>query len=237
MLESLALASGAVNQATVAPASTLAFLTNSYCKESSTQNVSGACPAAVLTKGCVTVTTFLPVFDKSKPNSAPTGTKIINSCYFNHPQITWEKLDTSALVPYDKSSKTAAFVNTGCAKACTGTTDSTQCALLFKSENDNGLAPTPQRCVALATCACCAVHPQVKSTFARPRRAFNPPPPTTTTSTPPPIPRLTPCPQLLQHFFHLDDAHVTARLHPCNALLLWMVLDDPVRRLMTLSAS
>jgi hypothetical protein len=156
MLESLALAYGPVNQATVTPANTVAFLTNSYCKQSASQNVTGACPTAPAIPGCVTVTTFLPVFDKSKPDSAPTGTKVITSCYFNHPQITWEKLDTSALVPYDKSSKTAAFVNTGCAKACIGTTDSTQCAALFSSEYGNGLGTTPQRCVALATCACCA---------------------------------------------------------------------------------
>jgi hypothetical protein len=147
MLESLVLMSGNPNQDPLVPSSLVGFMSNSYCINAQNQEILGACTPDVSQK-CITVSTFLPVFDTDKPASAPAGGVIVPACFFDHPVIKYEKLDRTKLTPYDKTAKSA-WINTGCAKACA---DSNVCLSLSASENDNKkptitTQPTIQRCV------------------------------------------------------------------------------------------
>jgi hypothetical protein len=180
MLESLVLMNGDPNQGALVPASLLGFMKNSFCAVGGLA-VDGACPAEVAGK-CITVSTFLPVFDKDKPASAPAGGIIVPACYYDHPDIKYDNLDKTGLIPYDKTAKSA-WINTGCAKACA---TPALCNTLKANENANQLSavpptfPTIQRWVFFVLTRHTPAYSQFNRTpffiFCSPR-LFCPPPP------------------------------------------------------------
>jgi hypothetical protein len=145
MLESLVLMNGVTpNQDKLVPTSLVGFLSNSYCWNAGAE-VSGACPPEVLGR-CATVTTFLPTFNPATPAAASNGVAIIQSCYYDHPNIKYNTLDKAALTPYDKSAK-GVWINTGCAKACSGSACATLKSEEAANSRDSTKDPTLQRCV------------------------------------------------------------------------------------------
>ena len=157
MLESLVVMTGPVtpNQDKLVPSSLVGFLTNSYCIVNS--EVIGACPSLGADK-CATVTTFLPTFNPTTPAAASNGGVIIQACYYDHPNIKYNTLDKAGLTPYDKSAK-GVWINTGCAKACSGSAcDLLKAAELANSKPADTNYPTLQRCVLSATRAATPFH-------------------------------------------------------------------------------
>jgi hypothetical protein len=141
MLESLTLSSGAINQANaqLQTANYQGFFNNSACTVNN-QPVLGACTPAALANGCFTMTTFLPIFNQNTPDAPHTGSKIIQTCYFDHGKFTFNNLDKAPMTP--GTGAKAAWINTGCAKACSS---GNPCDVLNADENKIGPGPTLQR--------------------------------------------------------------------------------------------
>ncbi len=116
MLESLTLAAGAINQdKQLLPVNYAAFFDNSACYVNG-QQVVGACTQAALNLGCLTMSTFLPIFDPKTPDAPPSGGSIIQTCYFDHGKFLFADLDKSAMDSGTGSK--AEWLITGCAKPC-----------------------------------------------------------------------------------------------------------------------
>jgi hypothetical protein len=235
MLESLTLSTGLINQDSPPkdtkppiPAGFLntanyqGFFNNSACVVNN-QPVLGACTQDAVANGCVTMTTFLPIFDPNTPDAPHTGSRIVQTCYFDHGKFTFNNLD-KALMTAGTGPK-GSWINTGCARPCQA---GAPCNALDADENKIGRGPTLQRLVADAGSALYAHD-------AHRARALSLSSPTPllllcpTRHFPPPLPPHSGL-QLLQRALHAHHENLAARLHPSHAFLLRMVHYDLVRR-------
>lgn len=141
MLESLTLSSGLINQANdqLQTANYQGFFNNSACVVNN-QPVLGACTQDAVANGCFTMTTFLPIFDPNTPDAPHTGSRIVQTCYFDHGKFTFNSLDKTLMTA--GTGPKAAWINTGCARACQA---GAPCDALNADENKIGPGPTLQR--------------------------------------------------------------------------------------------
>jgi hypothetical protein len=150
MLESLTLSTGLINQdsppedSKPTPTQLQApnyqgFFNNSACVVNN-QPVLGACTQDAVANGCVTMTTFLPIFDPNTPDAPHTGSRIVQTCYFDHGKFTFNNLNKTLMNA--GTGPKGAWINTGCARPCqTGAA----CDALNADENKIGPGPTLQR--------------------------------------------------------------------------------------------